>query len=98
MKKKFTMSPDTPLRHEDHPRPVTRREFVKQGFLTGSATVLSGGVFSLFANPNAAMAAVAPDLDALATDIGCTLGGLSGAAKSAFYLFRSRWRRQPGRF
>ena len=62
MKKKFTMSPDTPLRHEDHPRPVTRREFVKQGFLTGSATVLSGGVFSLFANPNAAMAAVAPDL------------------------------------
>ena len=81
------MSPDTPLRHEDHPRPVTRREFVKQGFLTGSATVLSGGVFSLFANPNAAMAAVAPDLDALATDIGCTLGGLSGAAKVPFICF-----------
>lgn len=88
MKKKFNkLTTDTPLRHQDHPRPVTRREFVKQGFMTGSATVLSGGVFSLFANPNAAMAAVAPDLDALATDIGCTLGGLSGAAKVPFICF-----------
>jgi len=81
------LSPDTPLRHNDHPRPVTRREFIKQGFMTGSATVLSGGIFSLFANPNAAMAAVAPDLDALATDIGCTLGGLSGAARVPFICF-----------
>ncbi len=89
MNKKFTrILPDTPLRHEDHPRPVTRREFVKQGFLTGSATVLSGGIFSLFANPNAAMAAVAPDLQALADSIpACTLGGLSGAAKVPFICF-----------
>jgi len=33
------------------------------------------------------MAAVAPDLEALATDIGCTLGGLSGAARVPFICF-----------
>jgi len=49
--------------------------------------VLSGGVFSLFANPNTAMAAIAPDLNQLATDIGCTLGGLSGDAKVPFICF-----------
>ena len=78
---------DAPLRHEDHPRPISRREFIQQGFIGGSATLLSGGVFSLFANPNAAYAAVSSDLDTLATDIGCTLGGLSGPAKVPFICF-----------
>ena len=82
-----SLPPDAPLRHQDHPRPVSRREFIQQGFIGGSATLLSGGVFSLFANPNAAYAAVSSDLDALATDIGCTLGGLSGAAKVPFICF-----------
>jgi hypothetical protein len=45
--------------------------------MTGSATVLSGGAFSMFANPNIARAAVAPDLDALVDSIpGCTLGSV----------------------
>ncbi len=83
-----TLTPDTPLRHQDHPRPVTRREFIKQGFMTGSASILTGGVFSLFTNPNAAMAAVSSDLQALADSIpACTLGGLSGAAKVPFICF-----------
>lgn len=81
------LSPDTPLRHENHPRPVTRREFIKQGFMTGSATLLTGGVFSLFSNPSQAMSMIASDLQALATDIDCTLGGLSGAAKVPFICF-----------
>ena len=55
--------------------------------MTGSATVLSGGVFSLFANPSHAMSMIAPDLQVLAGDIGCTLGGLSGAAKVPFICF-----------
>ncbi len=80
------LSPDAPLRHENHARPMTRRDFISQGLIGGSATLLSGGIFSLFANPNAALAAVAPDLDALATDIGCTLGGLGGA-KVPFICF-----------
>ncbi len=82
------VTPDTPLRHQDHPRPVTRREFIKQGFMTGSASILTGGVFSLFTNPNAAMAAVSSDLQALADSIPtCTLGGLTGAAKVPFICF-----------
>ncbi|MCP4490857.1 MAG: general secretion pathway protein GspF [Gammaproteobacteria bacterium] len=79
--------PDAPLYHQDHARPVTRREFIKQGFLTGSATLLTGGVFSLFANPNAAMAAVAGDLDALASEIGCVLGGGADGEKVPFICF-----------
>lgn len=86
-KKKMYLPPDAPLKHPDHPRPVTRREFIRQGFMTGSATMLTGGVFSLFANPRAARAAVAPDLNELATSIGCNLGGLTGGQKVPFICF-----------
>ena len=54
-----------PQRHPDHPRPITRRQLISQGFMTGAATVAGGGVFSLFANPRAAMAALSPDLQAI---------------------------------
>ena len=78
-----------PLRHADHSRPVTRREFIRQGFLQGSAFVLAGGAFSLFSNPRQAMAAVSPDLTALAAGMSnpCVLGGLSGAAMIPFICF-----------
>jgi hypothetical protein len=68
-----------PLRHRDHSRPVTRREFIRQGFLTGSAYALAGGVFSLFADPRAAMADVSSDLNVLASGMTnpCALGGTS---------------------
>ena len=36
--------PDAPQRHDNHRRPMTRRELIAQGFLTGGATVLSTGV------------------------------------------------------
>lgn len=75
------------LRHPDHARPVTRREFIRQGFLKGSAFALAGGAFSLFTNPHQAMAAVSGDLQALATDVGCSLGGLTGAKKVKFICF-----------
>jgi hypothetical protein len=45
-----------PLRHADHPRPKTRREFIAQGFMTGGASVLLPSVFSLMANPRIAQA------------------------------------------
>ena len=76
-----------PLLYPDHPLPKTRREFIQHGLLAGGGTVLSGGAFSLFANPRAAQAAVASDLDALATDIGCSVGGLSGDQKIPFICF-----------
>ena len=76
---------DEPLRHPDHPRPITRRDFIRQGFMTGAAAVTTGGVFSLFANPGEAYAAVSSDLEALKDDINaranisCQLGGVAGA-------------------
>ena len=76
--KKPYLAPDAPLKFEDHGRPTNRRQFIQQGFVAGSATMLSGGALSLFANPNAAYAAVAPDLEQLASDIGCTLGAAGG--------------------
>jgi hypothetical protein len=65
---------DAPLYHTDHARPVTRRDFIRQGFTLGSASYLSGGIFSLFAAPNQARAALSPDMNALAADIGCSFG------------------------
>ncbi|MGW8229382.1 MAG: hypothetical protein ACWGOW_10795, partial [Gammaproteobacteria bacterium] len=84
-KKRKHFQVNEPLRHPDHPRPVTRRDFIRQGFMTGAAMVTTGSVFSLFANPRAAFADVSSDLDALVTDINaraninCQLGGVAGA-------------------
>lgn len=84
---KQPLSVDAPLLHDDHPRPVTRRDFIRQGFATGTASVLAGGVFSLFANPQAAMAALSSDIQSLAADSGCSLGALTGGAKVPFICF-----------
>ena len=54
-----------PLRHPDHRRPVTRRDFLAQGFIRGAATVAGISVFSLFADPRKAYATLAPDIAAL---------------------------------
>jgi hypothetical protein len=64
-----------PIRHESHKRPVSRRDFIAQGFLTGAATVAGGGILSLFANPRAAYAALSPDLEALKPGCGITTLG-----------------------
>src|SRR5688572_14553883 len=63
--------PDAPQRHDNHRRPMTRRELIGQGFLTGGAAVLSTGLFSLFANPRAAFAQLATDLQVDANLLGC---------------------------
>ena len=67
---------DAPQLHGDHPRPVTRRQFVSQGFMSGAAYTVGGGVMSLFADPRAAHADLAGDVDALRASCGIsTLGG-----------------------
>jgi hypothetical protein len=76
---------DAPQRHGDHPRPVTRRQFVAQGFLSGSAFVLGGGVMSLFSNPRQAFAALSGDLTPLLTNP-CNIATV-GAGKIPFICF-----------
>src|SRR4029453_276819 len=50
-------------------------DFLAQGFLTGSATVVLPSIFSLFADPRRAMADFAPDLLALKTSCGLDVLG-----------------------
>jgi hypothetical protein len=84
-RKRKVRHPDAPQRHGDHRRPVTRREFVAQGFLTGSAFALGGGVMSLFANPRQAFAALSGDLTPLLTNP-CNIATV-GAGKIPFICF-----------
>lgn len=73
-----------PLRHPDHPRPITRRQLIAQGFMTGAATIAGAGLFSLFANPRAAFAQLSPDLRALSESCGIAV---QGAGKIPFICF-----------
>ncbi len=76
---------DAPQLHPDHPRPVTRRDFVAQGFLSGAAYTLGGGIMSLFANPREAYAALSPDLDGMLQNP-CQIA-TNGAGKIPFICF-----------
>jgi hypothetical protein len=73
---------DDPLCHPDHPRPVTRRDFLSQGFISGSAFTMAGGALSLFSNPREALAALSGDLDT----VGCGIA-TAGAGKIPFICF-----------
>lgn len=75
---------DEPLRHPDHKRPITRRDFIAQGFRAGLGVVLGGSIFSLFANPRAAYAALSSDLEALKASCGIAT---QGAGKIPFICF-----------
>jgi len=82
MAKKHKRNYDDPICHPDHPRPVTRRDFLSQGFISGSAMAMGGGLLSLFSNPREAMAALSGDLDTL----GCGIA-TAGAGKIPFIAF-----------
>jgi hypothetical protein len=66
-----------PLRHQDHPVPTTRRQFLAQSFITGGASVLLPSVFSLLANPRTALAqttGLAPDIQTAVAQCQITAG------------------------
>jgi len=74
-----------PYYHRDHKRPVSRRDFLGQGFLAGSGLVLgSSPLLSLFASPGLANAALSSDMQALQTACGITS---VGAGKVPFICF-----------
>ncbi len=85
-RRRKSLQPNEPLFHSDHARPVTRRDFLRQGFISGGAMVLGGGLLSLFANPRAAQAELSGDLTTLAAGINCGLGGVGGG-KIPFICF-----------
>jgi len=55
--RKRALALDEPLRHGSHKRPVTRRDFLAQGFTTGAATVVAPAMLGALLNPNAARSA-----------------------------------------
>ncbi len=73
---------DAPQLHGDHPRPVTRRQFVAQGFMTGAAYTVGGGALGMLSAN--AMAALSPDIDDLRLNT-CRI--TDGAGKIPFICF-----------
>ncbi len=86
-KKRNARHLDAPQLHGDHPRPVTRREFVSQGFMSGAAYATGAGVLSLFANPREAFAQSNLSLDMQnLLDDPCKIA-TNGAGKIPFICF-----------
>ncbi len=73
---------DAPQLHGDHPRPVTRRQFVAQGFMSGAAYTVGGGALSMISAD--AMAQLSPDIDDMRLNT-CRI--TDGAGKIPFICF-----------
>jgi hypothetical protein len=71
-----------PLRHPDHPRPITRRELIAQGFLGGSAVVIVPAVVASLLRPGVGKAQSLPTLPTTAQ-----CGISAGAGKIPFICF-----------
>ncbi len=78
------LSPDAPLLYPDHPRPVSRRDFIRQGLAAGLGAVTAPTLFGLFANPRQASAALSSDLENLKQSCGIAV---QGAGKIPFICF-----------
>ncbi len=84
--KKRTLGLDEPLKHGSHKRPVTRRDFLAQGFITGSATVVAPSILGAMLNPRQARADLQPDMQFLA-DSTTICNIQQGAGKIPFICF-----------
>ncbi len=73
---------DDPLRHPDHPRPRTRREFLSQGFIFGSGLVLGSTALTLGSGSARATINVAR-----AADSSSAASATQGAGKIPFICF-----------
>jgi hypothetical protein len=82
-RKRRSIGLDEPLKHSVHKRPVTRRDFLAQGFTTGAATVMAPAVLGALLHSRKAQA-LSPDIDDLATRV-CNI--TTGAGKVPFICF-----------
>ena len=63
--KKGYTQPDEPLKLNDHGRPVTRREFIQQGFMTGAASVVAPSLLGVLGASGMANAQVSADIQGI---------------------------------
>jgi len=73
---------DAPQLHADHPRPVTRRQFVAQGFMSGAAYTIGGSALSLLSQN--AMGNLSGDVEFMRVNT-CKI--TDGAGKIPFICF-----------
>jgi hypothetical protein len=79
-----TLKLHEPIRHEQsHKRPVTRRDFIAQSFITGAASVVAPVGLGLMLNPQTAHATLDSDIEAQKVACGIT----TGAGKIPFICF-----------
>jgi hypothetical protein len=75
-----------PLKHGSHKKPVSRRDFLAQGFMTGAATVVAPSMLAALLNPRSARADLSADMEYLARDPDiCNIQ--QGAGKIPFICF-----------
>jgi hypothetical protein len=77
-----TLGLDEPIRHESHKAPVTRRDFIAQGFKTGPAVIAAPAFLAMLIGAEKANA-LSPDLDAMRAMCNIT----AGAGKVPFIAF-----------
>jgi hypothetical protein len=82
-KKSKALGLHEPLRLQEHSRPRTRREFLAQSFITGSATVIGPSLLAMLAAPRTARATLAGDISSLLGP--CSIS--TGAGKIPFICF-----------
>jgi hypothetical protein len=68
-----------PLLHQNHPLPVTRRDFVAAGFLSGPAMVIGPAWLGALLKASRADGALSPDIQALLLSSQCNVPTASGS-------------------
>ena len=74
-----------PILHADHRPPVSRRDFIATGLMTGPAVVAAGGLLALLAKSPNARAALSQQMKDLKGPTGCNIVG--GAGRIPFICF-----------
>jgi hypothetical protein len=86
-RRKRPLGLNEPLKHGSHKRPVTRRDFLAQGFITGSATVVAPAILGAMLGSRKAHAALGPDMRFLADPANDICNIQQGAGKIPFMCF-----------
>src|SRR5688572_25190355 len=82
--RKRALGLNEPLRHGSHKKPVTRRDFLAQGFTTGAATVVAPAAIGMMMKSGRARADLSGTLE---TDKVSSCGISGGAGKIPFICF-----------
>ena len=83
-RRKRALALNEPIRHESHKKPVSRRDFLAQGFMTGAATVIAPSILAALMSPRRAHA-LSTDIEAMKVPAECNITG--GNGKIPFICF-----------